>query len=96
MPRILIGLWDNDMTQYSSTERATKACFGSNDFLNVVYEPIIHFYNTKPHFLIWDSQYPKGAFHLVRTHLGGEGGSSLLYISIAYYMQKGGEGVQRA
>ena len=29
---------------------------------------------------------------------GGEGGgvSSLLYISIAYYMQKGGEGVQIA
>ena len=34
-----------------------------------------------------------GAFHLVRTHLGGEGGSSLLYISIAYYRQNG-EGVQ--
>ena len=29
----------------------------------------------------------KGAFHLVRTHLGGGWvGSSLLYISIAYYM----------
>ena len=26
-----------------------------------------------------------GAFHLICTHLGG-GGSSLLYISIAYYM----------
>ena len=26
----------------------------------------------------------------------GRGGSSLLYISIAYYMQKGGEGVQIA
>ena len=39
-----------------------------------------------------------GAFHLVRTHQGGGGwvGSSLLYISIAYYMQKGGEGVQIA
>ena len=39
-----------------------------------------------------------GAFHLVRTHLGreGGGGSSLLHISIAYYMQKGGEGVQIA
>ena len=37
-------------------------------------------------------------FHLVRTHLGGGGvgGSSLLYISIAYYMQKGGSGVQIA
>ena len=34
----------------------------------------------------------QGAFHLVRTHLGGRGGSSLLYISIAYYMQKGGGG----
>ena len=38
-----------------------------------------------------------GAFHLVCTHLGGRGGgSNLLYISIAYYMQKGGEGVQTA
>ena len=39
-----------------------------------------------------------GAFHLVRTHLGGEGGrcSSLLYISIEYYMQIGVEGVQIA
>ena len=37
----------------------------------------------------------KGAFHLVHTHLGG-GGSSLLYISIAYYMQKGGGWVKIA
>ena len=30
-----------------------------------------------------------GAFHQLRTHLrGGGGGSNLLYISIAYYMQK--------
>ena len=43
--------------------------------------------------LIWNSL---GAFHLVRTHLGGEGGSNLLYISIAYYMQKGGGWVQIA
>ena len=39
-----------------------------------------------------------GAFHLVRTHLGrgggGGGGVSLLYISIVYYMQKGGGWVQ--
>ena len=38
---------------------------------------------------------PIGAFHLVRTHLGGVGGggmSSSLYISIAYYMLKGGRG----
>ena len=39
-----------------------------------------------------------GAFHLVRTHLGGGGsgggGSSLLHISIAYYMQKGSGWVQ--
>ena len=41
-------------------------------------------------------EFKKGAFHLVRTHLGGGGGgSSLLYILIAYYMQKG-EGVQIA
>ena len=33
-----------------------------------------------------------GAFHLVHTHLGGREGSSLLYLSIAYYMQKGGGG----
>ena len=38
-----------------------------------------------------------GAFHLVRTHLWGGGGvESLIYISIAYHMQKGGEGVQIA
>ena len=38
-----------------------------------------------------------GAFHELRTDLGGGGGgSSLLYISIAYYMQKGREGVQIA
>ena len=42
-----------------------------------------------------------GAFHLVCTYIGGGGvggggGSCLLYISIAYYMQKGGKGVQRA
>ena len=30
------------------------------------------------------------------TYGGGGVGSSLLYISIAYYMQKGGEGVQIA
>ena len=35
-----------------------------------------------------------GAFHQLRTHLGGwgGGGSSLPYISIAYYMQKMGGG----
>ena len=34
---------------------------------------------------------------LLRTHLsGGGGGSGLLYISIAYYMQKGGKGVKIA
>ena len=33
----------------------------------------------------------------LRTHVGGGGGAILLYISIAYYMQKGrGKGVQRA
>ena len=40
-----------------------------------------------------------GAFHFVRTQLGvgmGGGGSSLLYISIAYYRQKGGGWVQIA
>ena len=37
-----------------------------------------------------------GAIHLVRTHLGGWVGSSLLYISIVYYMQKGGGWVQIA
>ena len=36
-----------------------------------------------------------GAFHLGHTHLGG-GGSGLLYIPIAYYMQKGGRGFQKA
>ena len=40
--------------------------------------------------------YSKGAFHLVRTHLGGWVGSSLLYISIVYYMQKVGGWVQIA
>ena len=36
-----------------------------------------------------------GAFYLVRTHLGGEGGvKSHIYISIAYYMQTKREGVQ--
>ena len=34
--------------------------------------------------------------HLVRTHLGRWVGSSLLYISIAYYMQKWGGWVQIA
>ena len=34
-----------------------------------------------------------GAFHYLHTHLMGEGGGvSVLYISIAYYMQKGGRG----
>ena len=37
----------------------------------------------------------KGPSIKLRTH-PGEGGSSLLYISIAFYMQKGGEGVQIA
>ena len=37
----------------------------------------------------------KGTFHVVRTHLGG-GGGSLLYISIVHYMQKGGGWVQIA
>ena len=37
-----------------------------------------------------------GAFHLVRTHLGGWVGSSLLFLSIAYYMQTGGGWVQIA
>ena len=38
----------------------------------------------------------KRAFHLLRTHLGEEGGgASLLFNSIVYYMQKGG-GVQKA
>ena len=43
-----------------------------------------------PYDTLW--WWPLGAFHLVRTHLGGGGGSSFLYISIAYYMQKGGRG----
>ena len=37
-----------------------------------------------------------GAVHLVHTHLGGWVGSSLLYISIAYVMQKGGGWVKIA
>ena len=40
-----------------------------------------------------------GAFHYLHTHLGEGGGvSNLIYISIAYYMQKGGRGggVQKA
>ena len=35
-------------------------------------------------------------FSMYAPRGGGRGGSRLLYISIAYYMQKGGEGVQIA
>ena len=48
------------MIQHSNEERGQpKAWFGLNDSLNVVYEPIIHFYNTKHNVLAWGSQYPK-------------------------------------
>ena len=33
---------------------------------------------------------------LIKYAPRGKGGSSLLFISIAYYMQKGGEGVKKA
>ena len=40
--------------------------------------------------LKWKLQF--GAFHLICMHLRWKGGASLLYISIVYYMLKGGRG----
>ena len=51
-----------------------------------------------PAFWVTQTTDPLVSFHLVGTHLGmeGGGGSSLLYLSIAYFMQKGGGWVQTA
>ena len=40
--------------------------------------------------ILSDLRFTIEAFHYVRTHLGEGGGSSLLYISIAYYIEKRG------
>ena len=54
--------------------------------------PLIHTIYMRP-VQLQVALYELGAFHIVCTHLG-EGGSSVLYISIAYYMhkKKGGRG----
>ena len=41
-------------------------------------------------------EYQNWGLPLITYAPGGRGGVSFLYISIAYYMQKGGEGVQKA
>ena len=65
---------------------ATFLIIGMNQYL-YCFE---YFSGDKEHF-------SKEAFHSLHTHLGGRGRgreSSLPYISIAYYMQKGKQGVQ--
>ena len=48
-------------------------------------------------YLLYDTMVTLRGLPLITYALrGGGGGSSLPYISIAYYMQKGGEGVQIA